>query len=495
MSPRVSMLMRIIAMVGVVTFAAMAIYFLIQMKSFWLDEACTGIHVMDSWGNMIPNSISMAHAPVYYVLLKLWCSIFGYTDTAIGFFSLTLFFIGLGVFYKLCHLIFKRKDVAIVGLLLMLTHYSLVSHAVEAKQYIWLYLLANCILFYFVKTIDNYSTKDYRLLLIFGIIGAYSHPWFLVFFFSLFLLLNGRFVWQNQENIKTLLITGFIVFIVCIPAVLLYWSFSLAGAASWIEEWTAVARYKEAIEFILGNKVNMLLYFLLLLASIVLGKIQKLFYSFVKDPKISYLVLTLSLSLLVSFVLDLQFKMVVGRYLIPLIPVGLLLILVFYANVEKKSQFAFIVLVLILLPIVPIQFYRYMEYPKHARLKEEVKELKQMLSSDDLVVVANFGYAQYEYYMHTLPGPVTPVYSLPSSLELHPGYLKQNDIKTLGDGEFDKIFETIDTSGKRRLFLIIGKHGPHLPYNAIYKKFTDKYRLYKSWRKTDAIYLYHIQPR
>ncbi len=57
-------------------------------KILWFDEFLGGNLVRHSWGTLLPAIRAEAHPPLYYALLKLWCTFFG--DGAFGMRSLSV---------------------------------------------------------------------------------------------------------------------------------------------------------------------------------------------------------------------------------------------------------------------------------------------------------------------------------------------------------------------------------------------------------------------
>ncbi|HET9794927.1 MAG TPA: hypothetical protein VFS34_10730, partial [Thermoanaerobaculia bacterium] len=57
-------------------------------KILWFDEFLGGNLVRRSWRELLPAIRAEAHPPLYYGLLKLWCSFFG--DGAFGMRSLSV---------------------------------------------------------------------------------------------------------------------------------------------------------------------------------------------------------------------------------------------------------------------------------------------------------------------------------------------------------------------------------------------------------------------
>ena len=46
--------------------------------SFWLDEVFTWETVEGSWGEVLARTAQDVHPPLYYLILKLFCTIFGF---------------------------------------------------------------------------------------------------------------------------------------------------------------------------------------------------------------------------------------------------------------------------------------------------------------------------------------------------------------------------------------------------------------------------------
>lgn len=146
-------------------------------QSLWLDEAITALAVKNNSLIEIITRFSPGdfHPPLYYLILKLWTNIFGYSEIALRmpsviFGVLTVYFV-----YKL-----GGKRWGIIAGLFMAVNPLAVYYSQEARMY-------SLAAFAVTATVYFFQNKKYLLWGAFFLIGLYSDylVWFMlpVFFF------------------------------------------------------------------------------------------------------------------------------------------------------------------------------------------------------------------------------------------------------------------------------------------------------------------------
>lgn len=105
-------------------------------QSLWLDEAITAVTVQSKSYDQIITAFSKSdfHPPMYYLFLKAWSGIFGFTEISLRFPSV-LFGSGLIIFGYLIAKHLKSKKVGLIAALLIALNPLLVYYSQEARMY------------------------------------------------------------------------------------------------------------------------------------------------------------------------------------------------------------------------------------------------------------------------------------------------------------------------------------------------------------------------
>lgn len=150
----------------------------INRTSFWYDEAFTGDILKMSWKDMFAViAADKVHPPLFYILARLWASIFGFTQDSLR--GLSIFF-GLDTLvlgYFVGKSIFDKKRFPIVGLVTALAialSPFFVAYSNEARSYSFLALLALALGFVVIKWLDSKEKLEKRKYLIASLILGVS---------------------------------------------------------------------------------------------------------------------------------------------------------------------------------------------------------------------------------------------------------------------------------------------------------------------------------
>ena len=105
-------------------------------QSLWLDEAISysavrNYNLLDIITKFIPGDV---HPPLYYLVLKLWTDIFGYSEISLRFPSVIFGVITVWVVYKIGRKLFDEKTGKIAALFLALNPLA-IYYSQEARMY------------------------------------------------------------------------------------------------------------------------------------------------------------------------------------------------------------------------------------------------------------------------------------------------------------------------------------------------------------------------
>jgi len=137
-------------------------------QSLWLDEAITALAVKNnSFGEILTKfSPGDFHPPLYYLLLKFWTILFGYSEIALRFPSVIFGVLTIYFLYKI-----GGKKAAV----LMAVNPLVIYYSQEARMYSLAMLLITASVWFFVK-------KSKKLFVLFFLAALYTDyvPWLMI---------------------------------------------------------------------------------------------------------------------------------------------------------------------------------------------------------------------------------------------------------------------------------------------------------------------------
>ena len=114
--------------------AAALRFYLLDGQSFWADEGNSVVLARESTGNILQAAAADIHPPAYYLLLKVWGSVFGLDEKGARSLSATLgVIVVLGVY--LAGAMLKNKRTGLLAALLAAINPFLIYYSQEARMY------------------------------------------------------------------------------------------------------------------------------------------------------------------------------------------------------------------------------------------------------------------------------------------------------------------------------------------------------------------------
>ena len=155
------------------------VYFLLRLwnltdSCLWFDEIF-GVHAarMD-WGNLFWFvAQDLIHPPLFYVLLKIWITVFGESLFWLRFFPVLFSALALVPFILLCRGLKLSHPTIALALTFFAANGSLIKYAQEVRMYSLLLCLGLFSLWLFARFLN--SGKGFSLLIIVNILLVYSH--------------------------------------------------------------------------------------------------------------------------------------------------------------------------------------------------------------------------------------------------------------------------------------------------------------------------------
>lgn len=145
------------AIVGLLVVAAGLRLYRLGEESVWLDEAFTWYFVSEKYTTvelLLVAPTEDVHPPLYYVLMDLWVSVAGVSESALRFPSAVFGVASVGLLYLLGVKLFDRTTGWIAAALLALSTFHL-YYAQEARMYTLLTTLTLVSFYFFVDLLDG----------------------------------------------------------------------------------------------------------------------------------------------------------------------------------------------------------------------------------------------------------------------------------------------------------------------------------------------------
>ena len=226
-----------------VFFFAFLIRLIVLNQSLWLDEAVTANVVKNfSFLNIITKfSPTDFHPPLYYLFMKLWTNLFGYSEVALRFPSI-IFSLLTGYFiYKIASL-FHGSIVKLWPVVFFLFNPLIVYYSQEARMYMMATFLLTISLYYLIKMLLNQKSKikSQKLDVLFFGISIFFAFW--TFYGSVFLIVTMLLYLLFKKQYKSLFVSCclFLVSLVLISPLLYQQLINSKIALSNVTNWSLV---------------------------------------------------------------------------------------------------------------------------------------------------------------------------------------------------------------------------------------------------------------
>ncbi len=184
-------------------------------QSLWLDEAIGAIAAKNfTYHQILTNFLRVDnHPPLYYLLLKFWTSIFGYSEISLRFPSV-LFGVGtIYVTYLIAKTLTKNRYIPIAVALLMSLSSFFIYYSQEARMYAMAAFLASLAVYFFLKLLEKQNNLYWVLfsVSITCLVFTDYMPVFLLPVFWIWAILKkrGDKSWLNKFVLSHMPIVGF----------------------------------------------------------------------------------------------------------------------------------------------------------------------------------------------------------------------------------------------------------------------------------------------
>jgi len=123
-------------------------------ESLWLDEAYSISMSQESLPEIVRETSSDVHPPLYYFALHYWTKVFGGSEFAMRLLSVVFGVAAIPLIYKVASLLFDRMTGLFSAVLLAWSHFN-IEYSQEARMYSLLALLALGSIYFFLELLKN----------------------------------------------------------------------------------------------------------------------------------------------------------------------------------------------------------------------------------------------------------------------------------------------------------------------------------------------------
>ncbi len=178
---------------------------LVLNQSFWLDEAISAHAARDfSYTQIVTDFIKADnHPPLYYMVLKVWGTIFGYSEVALRMLSVLSGVLTIAVLYLILRKISpETKSLNYLTVLFLATSPLHIYYSQEVRMYPLITLLISLSVYLFVGLIKGERVKLNLILFSVTLILMVATDYITVFMLPVFLLYGAFFKKDLRWNIR-----------------------------------------------------------------------------------------------------------------------------------------------------------------------------------------------------------------------------------------------------------------------------------------------------
>lgn len=153
----------------IIAFLALILRFIAINQSLWLDEAIGALVVREQSYSQILTQFPRVdnHPPLYYLSLKVWTQVFGYSEIALRSLSVLFGIFTVVLLYAIALKISKDKFFAVISTFLLATSPFHIYYSQEARMYSMAAFLAALAMVSFLKVLEKKG--EYKYWIIFSI--------------------------------------------------------------------------------------------------------------------------------------------------------------------------------------------------------------------------------------------------------------------------------------------------------------------------------------
>lgn len=172
-----------IVYVAVIALVAMTVSFVVGLaQDIWFDEAYSILLSREPIGRLISLASVDAHPPLYYLYLKAWAGIFGYSEVSLRLSSVVPYGASIVGILLVLRQFFSRKITMLAGLMLLIAPFMM-RYGYEIRMYSLAIAIGAWATYVLIKARDTgkrWLWAVYALLVAFGLYTVYMSAVFWV---------------------------------------------------------------------------------------------------------------------------------------------------------------------------------------------------------------------------------------------------------------------------------------------------------------------------
>ncbi|MBI3366864.1 glycosyltransferase family 39 protein, partial [Candidatus Roizmanbacteria bacterium] len=174
-------------------------------QSLWLDEGTTAkvIQLYSFVGIVTKFSLFDFHPPLYYLFMKIWTNIFGYSGIALRMPSVIFSLLTGLVVYKIGEII-KDKQTGLWAAIFFLFNPLIIYYSQEARMYMLSTFFLTGALLYVIKTTENPKDQYWKNMILFNLFSILS---FYTFYGSAFLIASFFIYFSYKKQYRLFFIS------------------------------------------------------------------------------------------------------------------------------------------------------------------------------------------------------------------------------------------------------------------------------------------------
>lgn len=177
-------------MIWAILFLALALRLVAINQGLWLDEAIGAIAAKNySYSGIVFDFLkSDNHSPLYYLTLKGWASLFGFSDISLRLLSVVFGVAGVATIYLIAKKLIGKKDkyFPLFSALLLASSPFHIYYSQEARMYIMAAFFASLAVYSFLLLVDKKTTSWEWVLFSFSITALIFTDYVPIFILPIF---------------------------------------------------------------------------------------------------------------------------------------------------------------------------------------------------------------------------------------------------------------------------------------------------------------------
>ena len=356
-----------------ICFAVLSILpcFLLFSKSIWFDEAYTLALIKHDLLDMIKILTTDMHPPLYFISLKIFCTVFGYSLLSTKIFSLLGYSLTLLLGPTLVKSTFNAESALIymlsIGAVPMAFYF-----AVQQRSYTYCVLFITLCFLFAVRFLREYRLSNAVYLALSGLLASYNHIYALLACGVIFAVVNITALIKNRKQFFKIFLADLIIILGYLPQLSTLF-LQVKGASS--DFWLTGVEPLSVIVFVIG-----------LLLSVI-------FIKFNSEIEVWFSVTVIMALQLIGLMVTLFIKpLYIARYSVVVLGVFALLVgLVLKKSVKKSVCILLCALnIACFLPVFALEY--------NPSLKNFVVRFEEQIQPTDTIIYLDSSFGIVSYY-------------------------------------------------------------------------------------------------